>query len=126
MPASPSDAELEILQVLWRHGRCTVRFIHEQIATRREVGYTTTLKQLQRMTEKKFVQQHKTGKSHEYTALLPEQEVKGSLVQRLIDTAFQGSTQEMLLHALGQGKAPTDEELEALEAWIKQQRDSDQ
>lgn len=118
---SPSDAEIEILQVLWQHGRCTVRFIHEQVAQRREVGYTTTLKQMQRMAEKGFVQQHKTGKSHEYTALLPEQEVKGSLVQRLIDTAFKGSTADLLLHALG-GKSPSEDELDALEKWLEEKR----
>ncbi len=118
---SPSEAEIEILQVLWQHGRCTVRFIHEQVSQRREVRYTTTLKQLQRMVEKHFVQQHKTGKSHEYTALLPEQDVKGSLVQRLVNTAFKGSTADLLLHALGDSD-PSEDELDALEKWLEKKR----
>jgi len=121
---TPSGGEIEILQVLWQHGRCTVRFIHEQIASQRQVGYTTVLKQIQRMAEKGLVEQHKSGKSHQYTARLPEQDVKGSLVQRLIDTAFQGSTADLLLHALGDSE-PSEDELDALEKWLEEKRKRD-
>ncbi len=121
MHQTPTDSEIEILQILWQEGQLTVRAIHEQIAQRREVVYTTTLKQLQRMVDKGFVQQHKTGKSHEYSAILPEQQTKGSLVQRLVNTAFKGSTADLLLHALGDGQA-SDDELDALEKWLEEKR----
>ncbi len=123
---SPSDAELEILQVLWQIQPATVREVHDRIAAQREVGYTTTQKQMQRMVEKGFLAQHKTGRSHTFTALLREKQVKGSLFRRMVDTVFKGSSMELVLHALGDSD-PSEEELEALEQWLqaKKQDDSD-
>ena len=48
----PTEAELEILQILWEHGDCTVRFVNDKLNEQREVGYTTTLKMMQLMFEK--------------------------------------------------------------------------
>ncbi|MEM9984940.1 MAG: BlaI/MecI/CopY family transcriptional regulator, partial [Bacteroidota bacterium] len=104
------------------HEPTTVRFIHEQISAKREVGYTTILKQMQRMVENKgFVAQHKTGKSHTYTALIRDKQVKKSLFNRLVDTAFKGSKSELLLHALGEDST-SEAELEALEQWLSSQK----
>ncbi len=124
MPTPPSEAEIEILQVLWQHGQSTVREIHELLDTKRKVGYTTTLTQVQRMVKKNFVEQHRSGKSHTFTALLSEEDVQGTLVQRLVDTAFKGSTANLLMHALGKGN-PNQGELEALEAWLEAKRNEE-
>jgi predicted transcriptional regulator len=121
MDATPTEAELEILQFLWKHAPATVRQVHEALAQTKQVGYTTTLKQMQRMTEKGFIAQHKTGKSHEYTAILQESAVQGSLLQHLVEIAFKGSTTDLLLRALGDD-APGEEELAALEAWLAAQK----
>ena len=43
----PSEAELEILQILWQNQPCSVRVVHEKISLNREIGYTTTLKQIE-------------------------------------------------------------------------------
>ncbi len=114
----PSEAEIEILQILWEHQPATVRFVHEQLSLKKEVGYTTTLKQMQRMTEKGLIVQHRTGKSHEFTAVIKENQVKGNLFQKLVDTAFQGSPMDLVLHALGKAE-PSPEELNDLEAWLE-------
>ena len=118
---NPSDAELDILHVLWEHAPATVRFVHEQLQAKKDVGYTTTLKQMQRMTEKGLIAQHKTGRSHEYTPLVQAQEVKKSLFRQLLDTAFQGSAMELVMHALGE-ESPSEAELDALEQWLQAQK----
>ena len=51
----PTEGELEILQVLWRMGKATVRDVHETILQYKEAGYTTTLKLMQIMAEKKML-----------------------------------------------------------------------
>ena len=121
---SPSEAELEILQVLWQLEPATVREVHDQVAAQREVGYTTTQKQMQRMVEKGFIAQHKTGRSHTFTALLRENQVKGSVFRRMVDTVFKGSSMELLLHALGDSD-PSEEELAALEQWLEAKKQAD-
>lgn len=118
----PTDAELEVLQVLWAHQPCSVRFIHEQMAeSGREVGYTTILKQMQRMTEKEMVERHKEGKTHYYKAIPKETEIQQTLFQRLKNTAFKGSAMKMILHALGENKT-SPEELETLQQFLAEKR----
>lgn len=60
----PTEAELEILQVLWTYGPSTVRFVNEKLKTGRDVGYTTTLKVMQIMTEKNMLRREKISNSY--------------------------------------------------------------
>ncbi len=117
----PTEAELEILQILWEHQPASVRLVHEKISTRREVGYTTILKQMQRMFDKKMVKREKDGKTHFYIAALKEQEVQNNFYKRMVDTVYKGSAMKLVMHALGQGDT-TPEELEALQKWIEEQK----
>lgn len=113
----PTEAELEILQVLWAHEPTTVRVVHEQICQTRELGYTTVLKQMQRMTEKGMVRAKRKGKSNVYTTVLKETEVQRSLFDRLLSTAFKGSAMDLVMHALGHKKA-SEAEIEQLKRWL--------
>jgi BlaI family transcriptional regulator, penicillinase repressor len=54
-PPRPTNAELQILRVLWQRGPSTVRDVHDALDSRKLVGYTTVLKLLQIMTEKNLV-----------------------------------------------------------------------
>ena len=106
----PSEAELEILQVLWQHEPCTVKLVHEKISEKREIGYTTTLKQMQRMLDKGLVTRAAgTGKSHIYSAALPADQMRGNLFDRVLETAFGNSVGRLVMHALGNGTASQEE-----------------
>ncbi len=116
----PTEAELEILQVLWQYGPCSVRQVHDTLgADGREVGYTTTLKLMQIMADKGLVRRNTDARSHIYEAALPEQEVQQQLLQRFVDTAFRGSAMSLVMQALGRHHAGS-EELEQIKAMIQQ------
>ena len=101
---------------------CTVRFIFEQLSREKEnLGYTTILVQLQRMTKKGMVSRTKEGKTHYYTAIPKEAEVQENLFKRLVKTAYKGSALNLALHALGQ-TGTSDEELKAVQEWLDQQK----
>lgn len=117
----PSEAELEILQVLWDIQPASVRQVHEQLSQSKEVGYTTTLKQMQRMLDKGLLRRSGSGKQHQYEAATPDQQVRQSVLSRLAETAFKGSAMSLAMHALGQSK-PSEEELAALEQWLEEKR----
>jgi predicted transcriptional regulator len=121
----PSNAELEILQVLWENQPATVKVVHEKLSSKREVGYTTILKQMQRMFDKGMVKRNKEGKTHWYNAIPHKQEVQQTLTSQLVDKAFSGSAMKMVMHALGQGET-SQEELEALQQWLDQQKEDNQ
>lgn len=105
----PTDAELEILQVLWTYGPSTVRFVNEKLKSGRDVGYTTTLKVMQIMTEKNMLSRDKNSRTHIYEAIVEEKETKNLLIDKFISTLFNGSTSGMVLQALGNKKCSTEE-----------------
>ncbi len=114
----PTDAELELLQILWKHGPSTVRFINDKLNEKKAVGYTTTLKMLQIMTEKKLVGRDERNRSHIYYAAFKENETQKVLLDRLMETAFGGSAMKLVMQALGNHKASRDE-IEQIQALLK-------
>ncbi|MEO1482746.1 MAG: BlaI/MecI/CopY family transcriptional regulator [Myxococcota bacterium] len=115
-PTTPSHAELEILQALWARGIATVREVHEDIQIHRAVGYTTTLKQIQRMEEKDLVEKVAAdSRSHRYRAKLKPKRTRAALLERLVNSAFAGSTSSLVLHALGRAK-PNKQQIEEIRA----------
>ena len=85
---NPTEAELEILQTLWQYGPCSVKQVHGILQEKREVGYTTILKQLQIMLEKKLVQRDESARIHLYQATISEQNTKEKLVQKFVINTF--------------------------------------
>lgn len=120
----PSNSELEILQILWAHAPATVRFVHEQINLKREteIGYTTVLKQMQRLADKEVVKRKLKGKTHYYSAIPKQSEIQQNLFQRFLSNVYEGSAMKLVMHALGQGNT-SPEELKKLEQWIEDQKD---
>jgi predicted transcriptional regulator len=117
----PTDAELAILRVLWGRGPSTVREVVDAIG--RETGYTTVLKTLQIMTEKKLVTRDESARTHVYHAAYTEDQTQRHLVRDLISRAFEGSAAKLALQALESGKA-SPEELDAIHALIERHRGS--
>ena len=101
----PTDAELAILRVLWERGPSTVRAVTDAIQEERGTGYTTALKLMQIMTDKGLVQRDDTNRSHVYEAVAPAEETQRQLVGDLLDRAFGGSAQQLVLQALSGRKA---------------------
>ncbi|MDX2278276.1 MAG: BlaI/MecI/CopY family transcriptional regulator [Saprospiraceae bacterium] len=119
----PTDSELEILQLLWELGPSTVRAVNERLNERRDVGYTTTLKLLQIMFEKGIVTRLEEGRTHTYTAAITETDTQTVLLQEFVDQTFRGSAMKMVMQALGNHDASTEEldEIKALIAQMEQQ-----
>jgi predicted transcriptional regulator len=108
LPA-PTPAELEILQVLWRRSPRTVREVHDGLPEGRETGYTTTLKLLQIMTEKGLVTRDEDARAHLYTARLSQEQSQRRMVNDLVERAFGGAAQKLVMHALASRKASPHE-----------------
>lgn len=105
----PTEAELEILQILWQHGPSTVRFVHEQLARKKDIGYTTTLKNMQNMVQKKMLARDEENRSHIYKASIKQQETQKMLLDRFLDIAFGGSAGKLVMQALGHKKTSKEE-----------------
>lgn len=108
----PTDAELEILRVLWKHGPTTVRDVHETLAHTRDTGYTTTLKLMQIMADKGLVTRDESARTHIYEARVSQEQTQRQLVNDLVQRAFGGSATELVLRALSSHKTSDRELLE--------------
>lgn len=103
MPPStptPTDAELEILQVLWRRGASTVREVHEAIAAAKAVGYTTVLKQMQVMRRKGLLMRSDRFRSHVYEPSQSQARTQRQLAAAILQRVFGGSARGLLQSAL--------------------------
>jgi BlaI family penicillinase repressor len=105
----PTDAELEILRVLWELGPATVRQVHEALADTRETGYTTTLKLMQIMADKGLVTRDESARTHIYAATVTQVHTQRQLLKDLVDRAFGGSAKALLLRALSDDGTTADE-----------------
>ena len=105
----PTDAELEILTILWSRGASTVREVHETIVQRRPAQYTTVLKLLQIMDEKGLVRRNSKQRAHIYEPAQPREWTQRQLAGDLLDRAFNGSARSLVLGALAAREASRQE-----------------
>lgn len=108
-PPRPTDAELAILRVLWDRGPSTVRDILTVLEQGRPTGYTTVLKTLQIMTDKKLVRRDTSERTHVYESRLTEEQTQRQLVGDLLARAFEGSAAKLVMQALATRPATPDE-----------------
>ena len=116
---TPTAAELEILNVLWAKEPLTVREIHEQLAEKKDVGYTTILKIMQNMTAKKLLKRTLIGRSHAYSTVYKKEDTQSTLLNRFVDNAFGGSASSLVMQLLGNRKT-SEKELNEIKEIIKQ------
>lgn len=105
----PTDAELEILTVLWSLGPSTVRDVYEELLKRKDAQYTTVLKFMQIMTEKKILLRDESQRAHIYRPAFSREATQRQLAGDLLQRAFGGSAKELLIGALGAKKSTRQE-----------------
>lgn len=114
----PTKTEMDVLQVLWQNGPSTVRFVHEKLNEQKNVQYTSTLKLMQVMTEKGMLERDETNMKHIYKPVLEEEKTKGFMLERFVESMYNGSVSNMMLALLGTDKT-SKEELQKVKALLK-------
>ncbi|GAB2982353.1 hypothetical protein GCM10027049_18670 [Mucilaginibacter puniceus] len=115
----PTDAEMEVLLILWQLGQCTVRQVHDELAKSKDAGYTTTLKIMQNMFEKELIERDDSARSHLYKAVFTQEQAQHTALDKIINTVFKGSTTDLIVQALGQHRASKDE-IDFLKNYLEQ------
>lgn len=105
----PTGSELEILQVLWEKGPSLVRTVNDELNKTREVGYTTTLKLMQIMTEKGILSRSKEGRGHIYHPLVGKSDTQKQMLDKVLHGVFGGSASTLVMQALGNHQASAKE-----------------
>ncbi len=115
--SKPTESELEILSILWDRKNASVRTVHEELSKTKDAGYTTTLKLMQIMFEKKLVTRNDSSKTHIYAPAVTREKTQNQFLNRIIDGLFAGSATELVLQALGNNNT-SDAELDKIRQLI--------
>ncbi len=106
----PTKSELEILQVLWKHGPSNVRFVNNKLnESTRPVQYTSTLKLMQIMHAKGMLKRDDTHMTHIYSPAEAETKTKNHLLERFINSLYGGSASSLVMQLLSNKKTSKKE-----------------
>jgi len=111
----PTDSELEVLQIIWKNGPVTVREVHEALGPARDIGYTTTLKTMQIMSDKGILERDTSARKHVYSAKISRENTEQNFLAKMINGLFSGSASRMVLGALDNKKLSESEIMEIKE-----------
>ena len=87
----PTDAEMNILGVIWKHKSTTVRKVFDDLSKRQNIGYTTVLKLMQIMTDKGLIERDVSVRPQVYRSARPPKKTQRMMLRELVDCAFGGS-----------------------------------
>ena len=104
-----SDAQLEIMNLVWDRGKATVRDVWTALAHRRGVSRNTVSTMVTRLEEKGWLRHRVVGGTFLYWATQPRDKVLPRMVHRLVDAAFKGSAEGLVLTLLEGGRLSPDE-----------------
>ncbi len=122
--SQPTDVELQILDVLWRQGPCSVRQVHESLVARRETGYSTTLKMIQVMREKGLVTRDESVRPQLYRAAESKTQTQLQMLDDLAQKAFGGSAQKLVMRMLSANRV-SPAELAEMQRLVEQAKGED-
>jgi BlaI family penicillinase repressor len=116
---NPTPAELEVLQIIWRHGPCTVRRVMNLLNSKRPRAYTSVMSLMNVMAEKGLLNQKPKGRAFLYSAKVSRNKTQSRLLSDLLNRAFGGSASALVAHLLQQAE-PDSEELDEIHKTISE------
>jgi len=119
---NPTPSELEVLHILWELQEANTQTVNARLNLKRQVGYTTTLKTMQVMSEKGLLDRRKEGKSHVYFPLIQESIAKGNLLTKFVNNTFGGSASNLMMQLLG-NKNVSQDEIAQIKTFLKEIED---
>jgi len=121
-PVEPTKSELEILQVLWRLGPSTVREVNNELIKVKDTNYTTTLKFMQLMADKRLLTRDESQMKHVYSVAEEEQKTKSHLLDKFVDSMYNGSASQLVMQLIG-NKKTSQQELQEIKDLLKNLED---
>lgn len=107
--AVPTELELEILKIVWKLKKTTVRDVYETLLDRRRIAYTTVMTMMNILEQKGHLRKERGEKAHVYSATRPERQVTGKMVREFVDRVFNGSARPLLVHLVEDRKLSEDD-----------------
>ncbi len=118
-PPKLTDAELEIMHVVWELDDATVREVHERLNQRRALAYTTVMTMMNILEEKGHLTRHKQGRAYRYEPVRPKSQVISGMVDDFVGKVFEGSARPLVLGLVKERKL-SEGDLEEIARMIRE------
>ena len=122
-PKQLGELEADVMQVVWKKGEVTVQDVHDDLAPRRKLAYTTVMTVMSRLAEKGVLNRRKEGRAYLYTPADSQERVAGSLLRSLVQRFYSGATASAIAHLLETEDDVDQAELEKLEELLRTKRE---
>jgi len=110
--------ELEMMNVIWRIGPCSVAQVVEQLSPTRELAYTSVSTIVRILEQKGYVTSAKAGRGHLYAAAIAKEDYQAISLRHLVDNIFEG-TPTLMVKRLLDSNTLTEEELAQIKALLR-------
>lgn len=111
------DSELKVMDIIWKTGDCTAKYIADTLAE--EVGWNknTTYTLIKRCMKKGAIE--RLEPNFICRALIPKEKVQEAETKELVDKVFDGSVDKLFASLLGR-KNLTAEQIEKLKQMVNE------
>ena len=116
-----TNLEAEIMQLVWRKGKATVRDVYEAIRSTRPIAYTTVMTVLSKLAEKGVVERSQKGRAYVYRPRVSKKEAAQRSVDKLLNKFFDGSPRALVAHLIDVD-AISPNELSSLQQLLKSKK----
>ncbi len=99
-PKLLTEVELELMSTLWQLGEATVRDVLAQLATGRDLAYTSVSTILRILEGKQLVNSRRNGKANLYRPAVSKSEYERRSLRHLVDKIFDGTPSAMVMRLL--------------------------
>src|SRR5690348_4695160 len=104
-----TEVELEVMQIIWRLGECTIRQVFEEIPASRDLAYTTVATMMKILEQKGALKSHKKDRVHTFKASVSKVDYEAASLKHLNESLFLGDTSSMVMRLLDNSDLNEDE-----------------
>lgn len=108
-----TEVELQLMNIIWSLGSCTVKEVQTEISRERELAYTSIATIMKILESKGFIKSTKTDKAHMYSPLIPKENYEAQSLELMAENLFQGDSSMMVMRLLDNSKF-SQKDLEAI------------
>ena len=110
----PAKSELELVRIVWKLGKATVREVYEALPEDREIDFWTVQTYLRRLKAKGYLKTRRQGRNHVYSPSVNPSQVMRDMVDDFLNRLFDGETLP-LFQQLIHDRGLSDEEIDQLQ-----------
>jgi BlaI family transcriptional regulator, penicillinase repressor len=122
-PRRPLTAtELEMMNVIWHLGACSVAQVQEALRPERELAYSSVSTIIRILEQKGFVTSSKVGRGHLYSAVMPKRDYQALSLEHVVREVFD-DTPSLLVQRLLDSRNLTEKELAEIRALLRKRGD---